>query len=123
MSVGSDASSAAAIETLYGVTSEPASLFSATVTGHDEGSLMMKTAKRKYVNTTSAPGKRHLESTNPFSEPRNVEMSVAGMTSLKLFARFGERSCQAVRQAAIVQTCGNDQAWLGSVSATPFRLV
>src|SRR6266576_4709908 len=46
-SVGSDASSAPAICTLYVVTSEPASLFSATVTGHFDGSTMRKTAKRK----------------------------------------------------------------------------
>ena len=47
MSVGSDASSAPAICTLYGVTSEPATLLSATVTGHLAGSMMRKTAKRK----------------------------------------------------------------------------
>ena len=47
MSVGSDAMSAAAICTLYGVTSEPVVLLSATVTGHFAGSVMMNTAKRK----------------------------------------------------------------------------
>src|SRR2546429_9496506 len=46
-SVGKEARSAAAICRLYGVTSEPVVLLSATVTGHDAGSLMMKTAKRK----------------------------------------------------------------------------
>src|SRR6266536_4304081 len=47
MSVGSDARSAPAICTLYVVTSEPASLLSATVTGHLAGSTTRKTAKRK----------------------------------------------------------------------------
>src|SRR6476659_7493292 len=46
-SVGSEASSAPAICVLYGVTREPATLFSATVTGHLDGSVMMNTAKRK----------------------------------------------------------------------------
>ena len=47
MSVGSDARSAADICRLNGVTSEPAVLFSATVTGHFAGSVIRKTAKRK----------------------------------------------------------------------------
>src|SRR5881227_2603023 len=46
-SVGKEARSAAAIWRLYGVTSEPVVLFSATVTGHFAGSVTMKTAKRK----------------------------------------------------------------------------
>src|ERR687886_628325 len=46
-SVGADASSAAAICRLYGVTSEPVVLFSATVTGQLVGSVTMKTANRK----------------------------------------------------------------------------
>src|SRR5919199_2878887 len=46
-SVGSDARIAAAICRLYGVTSEPVVLLSATVTGQLVGSVTMKTAKRK----------------------------------------------------------------------------
>ena len=47
----------------------------------------MNIPNRKKVKTRLAPGKRHFERTKPFSEPRIVEMTVAGMTSLKLFAR------------------------------------
>ena len=47
MRVGSDASSAADICRLYGVTSEPVVLFSATVTGQLAGLVTRKTAKRK----------------------------------------------------------------------------
>src|SRR5215210_3313374 len=83
----------------------------------------MKRPKRKNVKTKSAPGKRHFDKTNPFSEPSTVDRIVAGIASLKLFARFGERSFQAVRHASNVQTCGHDHAWLGSISATPFTLV
>src|SRR6266542_6447212 len=82
-----------------------------------------KRPKRKKVKTMSAPGNLHFASTNPFSDPSTVERIVAGIASLKLFWRFGERSCQAVRQASKVQTCGSDHAWLGSISATPFTLV
>src|SRR6266511_1335642 len=76
----------------------------------------MNIPNRKNVNTRSAPGKRHFESTNPFSDPRTVEMIVAGIASLKLFARLGERSFQAVCHAATVQTCGSVHAWLTSGS-------
>src|SRR6266542_3593659 len=83
----------------------------------------MNKPNRKKVNTKSAPGKRHFDSTNPFSEPSTVESSVAGITSLKLLPRLGERSCQAVRQAETVHVCGNVHAWPGSVSASSLKLV
>src|ERR687887_2761979 len=70
----------------------------------------MKRPKRKNVKTMSAPGKRHFESTKPFSEPSTVERIVAGIASLKLFFRLGDRSFHAVRQASNVHVCGHDHA-------------
>src|ERR1051326_7888552 len=83
----------------------------------------MNRPKRKKVKTTSAPGKRHFESTKPFSEPSTTEIAVAGMTSLKLLPRFGESWSHACRHALTVHTCGSDHACEGSVSSTPLKLV
>src|SRR5262245_57761512 len=83
----------------------------------------MNIPNRKSVKTTSDPGNFHRDSTKPLSEPRTVEITVAGIASLKLLARFGDSCVHASRHASTVQTSGSDQAWLGSVSATPFRLV
>src|SRR6266542_1659399 len=83
----------------------------------------MNKPKRKKVKTKSAPGNRHLDRTKPFKEPRIVEIAVAGITSLKLLPKLGDRSVQAVRQPARVQAWGNVHAWLGSVSAAPLKLV
>ena len=45
----------------------------------------MNIPNRKNAKTKSAPGNRHFERTNPFSEPRMQERIVAGIASLKLF--------------------------------------
>ena len=66
----------------------------------------MNIPKRKNVKTKSAPGKRHFESTNPFSEPSTHERIVAGIASLKLFCMLGESCVHACRHASSVQRLG-----------------
>src|SRR5215218_712375 len=83
----------------------------------------MNSPNRKSVKTTSAPGKRHFESTKPFREPRMVEMTVAGMTSLNVFVKFGDSLSHASRQPSSVHVLGSDQAWAGSVSVASLKLV
>jgi hypothetical protein len=83
----------------------------------------MNIPNRKNANTKSAPGNRHFERTNPFSEPRMHERIVAGIASLKLFLRLGESCVHAWCQASIVNTCGSDHACDGSISEKPFTLV
>ena len=50
----------------------------------------MNIPNRNSVKTTSEPGKRHFAKTKPLREPSTTEITVAGITSLKLLARFGD---------------------------------
>ena len=86
----------------------------------------MKRPNSRKRKTRSAPGKRHRDRTKPFSEPMTVEISVAGMTSLRLFFRNGRRPyCSpfhASRHASRLHDSGNAQARLGSASPAPLKL-
>jgi hypothetical protein len=86
----------------------------------------MNIPNRRNKKTRSEPGKRQRDRTKPFSDPINVEMSVAGMTSLRLFSRKGSRPyCSpfhASLHASSDHTSGNAQARLGSASAPLLKL-
>ena len=83
----------------------------------------MNIPNRKKAKTKSAPGKRHFESTNPFSEPSTHERIVAGIASLKLFCMLGESCVHAWRHASSVSVWGNDHACAGSISSSVLKLV
>src|SRR4051812_45747697 len=83
----------------------------------------MNIPNRNSVNTTSAPGNRHLDSTYPLSDPSTAEINAPGTATLKLFASPGEISSHAVRHPSRLQWLGNAQACDGSVSEDCLKLV
>ncbi len=74
-------------------------------------------------NTTSAPGNRHRDSTNPFAAPISEEISATGMASSKVRPKAGARAVQALLQLAQVQWWGRFHWPVTPISAPDLKLV
>ena len=78
---------------------------------------------RMRVKTTLAPGKRHLDRTNPLALPSIAEMIEEGMTRAKERSSPPLSWFQALDQFLVTQTSGRYQVREGSASADPLKEV
>ena len=75
------------------------------------------------MNTTSAPGKRHRDSTNPFAEPISDEMRATGIASSNVRMNDGPSAVHALVQDAVVHTDGRLHWPLTPISRPDLKLV
>src|SRR5438034_11764494 len=83
----------------------------------------MNIPNRISVNTTSAPGKRHRDSTNPFAEPISDEMRATGIASSNVRMNDGPSAVHALVQDAVVHTDGRLHWPLTPISRPDLKLV
>ena len=68
-------------------------------------------------NTKSAPGNRHLDSTNPFAAPSIAEMTLAGMARITLLTRPVRIAGQTTWKLAVEKVCGRSHIFVTLTSA------
>src|SRR3954469_6492512 len=78
----------------------------------------MNMPNRISVNTTSAPGKRHRDSTNPFAAPMIEEIRATGMANSKVRRKAGWSAVHALLQDATVH-CDGKFHWLVTPMSEP----
>src|SRR4051812_14400031 len=83
----------------------------------------MNIPNRISVKTTSAPGKRHRDSTKPLAEPRNDEIRATGMANSKVRRNDGCNAVHALSQDASVHCDGRLHCPLTPISRPDLKLV
>ena len=83
----------------------------------------MNMPNRISVNTTSAPGKRQRDSTNPLAAPISDEISATGIASWNVRRNDGSSAFQALAQEAKVQCSGRFHWPLTPISLPALKLV
>src|SRR3954470_4568689 len=83
----------------------------------------MNMPKRISVNTTSAPGKRHRDSTKPLAAPISDEITATGMASWKVRKKAGLNAVHAFSQDAVVQWSGRFHWLVTPMSLPDLKLV
>src|SRR2546423_10018335 len=83
----------------------------------------MNMPNRISVNTASAPGKRHRDSTNPLADPISDEISATGIASSKVRTNDGPSAVHALPQETVVHWVGSDHWPLTPISRPDLKLV
>src|SRR5438067_8326058 len=83
----------------------------------------MNMPNRISVNTTSAPGKRQRDSTNPFAEPIRDEMTATGIASSNVRMKDGPSAVHALLHDAVVHSAGRFHCPFTPISRPDLKLV